>query len=169
MQVTASIAEADIASVKVGQAAVLTFPAVTDAADPSGITADGVVSAIAPTSTVTSSVVTYTVTITLAHPPSTVRLGQTTNVSITTASKSNVLRVLTTAISTTGGAKTVDRVKGASVGTVVITTGISGGGYTQVLSGLQAGDEVALPTVSTTSTTTGSFGGRSGVGGVVGG
>jgi hypothetical protein len=96
-------------------------------------------------------------------------LGQTTNVSITTASKSNVLRVLTAAISTTGGAKTVNRVKGSTVGTVVITTGISGGGYTEVTSGLQAGDEVALPTTTTTSATTGNFGGRSGVGGAVGG
>ena len=75
--VTTNIAEADIAKVTVGQAAAITFPALT------GTTATAKVTAISPTATSSNSVVTYATTITLDKIPDGLRLGQTAEVAIT--------------------------------------------------------------------------------------
>jgi multidrug efflux pump subunit AcrA (membrane-fusion protein) len=158
-----------VANIKVGQQATLTFPAVTSADNPTGLTADGTVTAIAPTATVSSSVVTYPVTITLASPPAGLRIGQTATVTVTTAEQQDVLRVASNAITAAGPAKTVQLKSGNSARTVVITTGITGGGFTEITSGVTAGDVLNLPSLSTTSTNTGTFGGRGGIGGAVGG
>ena len=71
LEVTAGFSESDVADVKVGQPAVVTFSALTDT------TVAGKVAAIDSTSTVTSNVVTYNVTIALDNPPATVKAGMT--------------------------------------------------------------------------------------------
>ena len=76
MTMTASIAEADIADVAVGQLADVTFPALDDVATTATVTA------IAPTATASNSVVTYATTITLDSIPEGLRLGQTASVTI---------------------------------------------------------------------------------------
>jgi multidrug efflux pump subunit AcrA (membrane-fusion protein) len=123
------------------------------------------VTSIDPTSTVTSSVVTYGATITLTKPPAALRLGQTGTVTVTTANKANVLYVSTTAITTTGVGKSVTVQSGKSTRTVTITTGVAGDSTTQVTSGLTAGQTVVLPTTTTTSTTNGGIPGGGGFGG----
>ena len=160
-----SVSEADVASVKVGQSASVVFSALTSPTNPSGTTVAGKVTAIDPTSTVTSSVVTYGATVTLVNPPATLRLGQTGTVTVTTASKTNVLYVSTTAITTTGVGKTVTLSSGGTTRTVRITTGVAGDSTTEVTSGLTAGQTVVLPTTTTTTTN----GGIPGVGGGFGG
>ena len=69
LEVTAGFSESDVADVKVGQTAAVTFSALTDT------TVAGKVTAIDSTSTVTSNVVTYNVTIALDNPPATVKSG----------------------------------------------------------------------------------------------
>jgi len=83
----------------------------------------------------------------------------------------NVLRVPSNAITSVGPVKTVQVVKGGSTTATTVQTGITGGGFTEVISGLQSGQTLQLPTQST-GTTTGTFGGRgalTGLGGAVGG
>ena len=88
-------AEADIADVKVGQAATISFPAITGASSKAAVTA------IAPTGTTSNSIVTYATTITLTDPPKNLRIGQTADVTITTSSTSaSALYVPAAAIST---------------------------------------------------------------------
>ncbi|MCU1526753.1 MAG: hypothetical protein JWP75_516, partial [Frondihabitans sp.] len=78
LTVTANIAEADITSVTVGQAATVAFPAL------SGVSTPAKVTAIAPTATSSSSVVSYAATLTLDAVPKNLRLGQSAQVTITT-------------------------------------------------------------------------------------
>ena len=177
MTVSASIAEADISSVTVGQKAVVTFPAVP------GQTAEATVTSIAPTATTSNSVVTYATTITLASIPTGLRLGQTAAVAITTkSSAADALYVPAAAITTANGVSTV-KVVGSTgkVTPVTVTLGIIGTAGTQILTGLKAGQTVSLGVVAATTAGTpgtgrtgfggngGGFGGRTGGGGLGGG
>jgi multidrug efflux pump subunit AcrA (membrane-fusion protein) len=163
--VTAAIAESDIADVKVGQAASISFPAIADAKSTATVTA------IAPTGTASNSVVTYATTITLTDPPSTLRLGQTADVTITTASSAaNALYVPAAAITTQNGTSTV-KVVGSNGKTTSVTVklGIVGDDGTQITSGLKAGETIVIGSVSNQTTTTGTTGttgntGRNGFG-----
>ena len=67
LEVVAGFAEADATKIKVGQPATVTLPALTNT------TVAGKVTAVSPTSTVMSNVVTYDVTIALVNPPASVR------------------------------------------------------------------------------------------------
>jgi macrolide-specific efflux system membrane fusion protein len=175
LTVTANIAEADIANVTVGQAAVVSFPAIT------GTTAAAKVTAIAPTATSSNSIVTYATTITLTEIPKGIRLGQTANVAITVAtSADNALYVPSAAITTaTDGTSTVKVVdaKTGQLSSVTVTLGVVGDDGTEIKSGLTAGETVSLGTASTSTTgttgTTGTnrsrFGGFGGTGGNFGG
>jgi macrolide-specific efflux system membrane fusion protein len=158
--VTADVAEADIANVAVGQAAEITFPAIT------GASSKAMVTAIAPTGTTSNSIVTYATTITLTDPPANLRIGQTADVTITTkASKSSALYVPAAAITTANGVSTVKVVKNGKTTSVTVTTGIVGDDGTQILTGLTAGETIVIGTVSTaTTTTTGTTGTGTGTG-----
>ena len=86
MQVTASFAETDLASLKAGQDAAVSIAATAD-------TVDGTVTAIDPvaSNTGTSSVVTYSVTMTLKDVPDLVKTGMSADVSVTTALATGVI------------------------------------------------------------------------------
>lgn len=164
MTVSASIAEADIASVTVGQKAVVSFPAVP------GETADATVTSIAPTATTSNSVVTYATTITLASIPAGLRLGQTASVAITTkSSAADALYVPAAAITTANGVSTVKLVgAGGTLTPTTVTLGIVGTVGTEIKTGVKVGETVSLGVV--TPTTTGTTGtGRGGFGGGFGG
>jgi macrolide-specific efflux system membrane fusion protein len=150
--VTASVAEADIADVAVGQDATITFPAISGASSAAKVTA------IAPTGTTSNSIVTYATTITLTDPPKNLRIGQTADVTITTkASKATALYVPAAAITTANGSSTVKVVKNGKTTAVPVTLGIVGDDGTQIDSGLTAGETIVIGSVST-STTTGTTG-----------
>jgi macrolide-specific efflux system membrane fusion protein len=163
MTVTASIAEADIASVTVGQKAVVTFPAVP------GQTANATVTAIAPTATTSNSVVTYPTTIRLDSIPAGLRLGQTAAVAITTKSSSaDALYIPSAAITTVNGVSTVKVVGGSGkVTPVTVTLGIVGNVGTQIVTGLKVGQTVSLGVVAASTGSSGT--GRAGFGGGAGG
>lgn len=170
--VTTNIAEADIAKVTVGQAATITFPALT------GTTATAKVTAISPTATSSNSVVTYATTITLDKIPAGVRLGQTAEVAITIASSAaDALYVPAAAITTVNGTSTVKVVDATTKKTVVtaVTLGVVGDAGTEITSGLKAGETIVIGTVAPTTTTgtgtgtgTGTRGGFGGFGGTGG-
>ncbi|GAA2077404.1 HlyD family efflux transporter periplasmic adaptor subunit [Pseudolysinimonas kribbensis] len=164
--VTANIAEADIADVAVGQAASITFPALT------GITATAKVTAISPTATASNSVVTYATTITLDKLPAKVRLGQTAEVAITIASsKDDALFVPAAAITTANGTSTVEVVdqKTGTTSTVDVITGVVGDQGTEITHGLTAGQTVVIGTLTPSTTGTGGTTGITGRTGTRGG
>lgn len=133
----------------------------------------GSVTAVSPTSTVSSNVVTYSVTIALDSPPSSVRLGMTANVTVITGSKTNVLVVPNSAITTTGNSSTVTVLKNGQQATKSVVVGLVGSSDTEIVSGLSVG-EVVVESTSTSastgsSTSNSSTGGPGGLGGFGGG
>jgi macrolide-specific efflux system membrane fusion protein len=139
--------EANIAKLKAGQPATLTFDALT------GQRVSGTVSVIAPTATVTNGVVTYTVQIALDAQQAQaagVRSGMTTTSSIVADSRQDVLVAPNRAIRTQGQTKTVQVVDASGTAeTRQVRTGLGNDQSTEIVSGLQAGDKVVIPTTGT--------------------
>ena len=94
LQVTADVAEADIADVEVGQRATVTLSA-------SGTEVAGTVTSVDSIETVTNNVVEYGVTVTLDTTKG-VRLGQSAQVVVTTGAKQQVVRVSSSALTSIG-------------------------------------------------------------------
>jgi multidrug efflux pump subunit AcrA (membrane-fusion protein) len=153
LQVKAPFAEADIVSLKVGQAATFTFDAIANSS------AQGSVLSIAPLNNASSgSVTTYNVTFSLDNPPAGVKPGMTAQASVMTAQATGVLALASTALTERGSTYFVT-MKPTTVGGVgarkVVTVGLVGDSTTEITSGLKAGDQVVLRTVATTSTSNG--------------
>ncbi len=162
----AGYAEADIAKMAVGDTATATLPAIPA----SEVT--GTVSAIAPTSTVVSNVVTYDVTIALEGPPSTVKVGMTADVSVVVQTATDVTELPSAAITTTGPISTVTVLANGTKTVTRVTTGLVGDSTTQIDSGVKVGQVVVEPVASVAApgaATTGGFGGLTGGGGFGGG
>ncbi|HET7028075.1 MAG TPA: efflux RND transporter periplasmic adaptor subunit [Candidatus Limnocylindrales bacterium] len=170
LEVVGSYTESDLGSLAVGQPA-------TVAVSAAGANVPGTVVAIAPTASSSggsSSVVTYDVTIALTTAPAGVAPGMSADVSITTASASNVVAVPSVALSGGSNGYTVD-VIGAD-GTVErrsVDVGLVTSAWAEIRSGLAEGDRVVTGRATarqSTTTTTGGFGGAvPGVGGLGGG
>ena len=118
----------------------------------------GVVTAISPTSVVTSNVVTYDETITLKDPPATVLDGMTADVSVVVATAANVLEVPSAAVTTTGLSSTVTVLKDGKQVTTRVTVGLVGSSTTQILTGVTAGEKLVEPTATISAGTTGTTG-----------
>jgi hypothetical protein len=149
LEVVAGFAEADATKIAVGQPATVTLAAL-----PSTEVA-GVVTAISPTSVVTSNVVTYDETISLKNPPATVLDGMTADVSVVVETAADVLEVPSAAVTTTGLASTVTVLKNGKQVTTRVTVGLVGNSTTQILSGVTAGEKLVEPTATISAGTTG--------------
>jgi macrolide-specific efflux system membrane fusion protein len=162
LQIKGEFTETDVAKVKKGQEASVTFDAMQ------GARATGKVTGIDQTSTTTNNVVQYGVTVTLTDPPPGLRIGATATVQVTTASAQNVLYVPTAAVRTAGGQSTVTVLSnGKQVGKQV-RIGTQGDQGTEIKSGLNEGDQVVIASTGTTGGTgfpTGRFPGGGGLGG----
>jgi len=150
LQVKASFAEADIVSLQVGQAATFTFDAIANSS------AQGSVLSIAPLNNATTgSVTSYNVIFSLDSPPDGVKPGMTAQVNVVTAQAPGVLAVTSSALTERGNNYSVT-MKPTTVGGVgvrrVVTIGLKGDSATEITSGLKAGDQVVLRTVTSTST-----------------
>ena len=170
MEVDADFPEADATKLTTGQTARITWNAL------SGATAAGTVSSIDPTATTSNNVVTYGVVVKLTSLPAGIRIGQTTTVVVTIASKANVLSVPSTAVTTVGGLSFVNVMTNGVETRTPIQVGLVGDALTEVTSGLNEGQEVVLPAAASTSTSNnpfanlgGGFGGLGGAGGFGGG
>lgn len=131
-----SVDEIYIEKVFAGQEASVSFT------DDSGIehTYAATVRRVAEDGIVSGGVTDYTVELNLENTDG-LRAGMNVFVSIVTAKKEDCLRVPTSAVS--GG--TVQVQSGGKTEAISVKTGLSGGGYTEILDGLSEGDIVVLP------------------------
>jgi HlyD family secretion protein len=141
LAVTANIAEADAAKIKLGQPAQIAFPA-------TGTTATGTVTQITPQSTVTNNVVLYPITVSVDSAPDGVGVGATASLSIQTASTPDVIQVPTAAITTLGDRHTVTVRRDGQDTVVPIQIGVQGDTSTEVTSGVNVGDTLVLPSAT---------------------
>jgi len=149
VEIASSVDETDVASVKAGQKAVITFDALT------GASLDGTLGAISPVATSSSNVVTYSFSIKIDDTKGyALKEGMTASAEIVVLNKTGVLLVPTTAISRRGPDRVVQ--VEASDGTTeqrVIKTGDTNGTYTEVTSGLNEGEKILVKASTTSSTT----------------
>ena len=152
--------EVDAAKVKVGNKAMLTFDAI------SGLSLAGQVVEIDPVGTVSQGVVSYNVQIALAAQNDQVRPGMSVNVIIVTQADQDVIAVPSAAVIKQGTASYIlepaSQLSDADIASssvsgielpvtpvrVPVTTGISGGGLIEILSGVNAGDQIIVQTMS---------------------
>jgi multidrug efflux pump subunit AcrA (membrane-fusion protein) len=161
-----SINEADLVSVKVGQKASVTFDAL------SGVVTTGTISAIAPTGTNSSGVITYNVDITLDTVDPALRPTMSCTAEIVTDTRTDTLAVPSSAVhtdSTTQAKYAIVQATDGSTRQVAVTTGKVVGTQTEILTGLTEGQTVVTSAVSSTSTSGSDRGGMGGIGAMMGG
>jgi macrolide-specific efflux system membrane fusion protein len=165
LQIIGNFTEADVTKLKVGQAATITFDALT------GVSADGKVTVIDPQPQTSNNLVQYAVTISLTDVPGAVRLGQTASVQVVVGSAENVLTVPASAVTTAGGQSTVTILQNGKQVVKTVEVGLKGDTSTEIKSGLNEGDQV-VRTLPTTGGAGGGFpfgGGGGGFGRAIGG
>lgn len=155
MQIDTSVDEADIGKIRVDQPVEFTVDAYPD------LTFKGKVSEVRNAPTTVQNVVTYDVVVKVHNPEFKLKPGMTANVSITTATKSGVLRIPNAALRLRlpekGSAPSGQKTDGSASGPIVwtlegkkpkrarIAAGISDGSYTEVVSGdLKEGQEIIV-------------------------
>ncbi len=143
LRLDASVDETDISRVKVGEDVNVTFDALT------GQAFTGKVISIAPNAVVQAGVASYTVQVSLANAAG-VRPGMTGNADIIFAHHDGALLVPNRAVRTEGNQKVVSVFDGSKVVSKVVTIGVSDDKNTEILSGLQAGDQVVIPSTAPT-------------------
>ncbi|WP_433117472.1 efflux RND transporter periplasmic adaptor subunit [Micromonospora sp. CA-246542] len=163
LQVSAAFAEADATRIKEKQAATITWNAL------SGTTATGTVSAVDPSATTANNVVTYGVTLTLGKVPAGAKVGQTVSVAVTTGSVQDAVMVSSAAVTTAGNRHTVTVLTDGRQETRAVEIGLEGDAATEITSGVEVGEQVALKSASTTTGTGGAGTGRFPGGGFGGG
>jgi multidrug efflux pump subunit AcrA (membrane-fusion protein) len=161
MVATASFSESDISNLKVGQSASVT---VTGAKQ----TVAGTLTQIVPVASSagsSSSVATYSVTVTLTSPPATVLSGMSASVTVTTASVDNAIMVPAAALqgSATAGYTVQVLNSNGSVNTVDVTVGLITTSMVEIKSGVSVGQNVVTGTTAARSGTT-TTGGGTGLG-----
>ena len=163
-EVTADVVESDISAMTMGQEATITVDAI-DAV------IGGTVSEIAPAASGASGgdVVSFPVTVRLTGAPGGLRAGMTADITIVTASATDVLTIPSSALRGTSGNYRV-QVLGAD-GTPTATpveVGLVTDATAEITSGLAAGDVIVTGTTADrTGTTVPTIGGRGGFGGEV--
>jgi multidrug efflux pump subunit AcrA (membrane-fusion protein) len=161
--VVASVAEADIGSIKVGDPVALTFNAYP------GKIYTGTVTGLPLMATTSSNVTTYPVNVTVNGPAQELLPGMTASLTIVTARAQNVTVVPTTAVQTTSfGSYVVALNSHNQIVRLPVQTGISDLNNTQILSGLTPGQRIVVPRVSSLASAGGATGGRRGFGGLGG-
>jgi len=153
LHVDLKLSENDVARVALDQPVKLTINSLN------GWQTEGKVGYVAPAAETTNGVVTYAVRASFADNDPRVKVGMTADLDIITAQKDNVLLVPNSALLPKGTGRVAQVPVAAGQGTpgpakpgasttreVEVQTGLSDGTQTEILSGLQEGDEiVALP------------------------
>lgn len=134
------VSEIDIQQVKVGQEVNITFDALQDKYY------QGKVVEVSMISLTTSSVVNFSVTVSVENADENVRPGMTAEVEIITGFKTGVLLIPNQAIQTLDGKEVVYVIKpGSGMVAVEVTLGLASEDYTELLGGeLKAGDQIVL-------------------------
>ena len=166
MQLVVPLSESEIASVSVGQPATITIEALE------GKKVAAEVVNVATLSTSNSGVVSYDVTFQLNQLTGGLKPGMSASAEVVVKQAEGV-NVPTTAIS----ADSVTVIEGEKRVRRAVVTGLAGNSSTIILSGLKAGEKIALPIASSSSSTSltsklgksGGLGGGGGFGGGLGG
>jgi multidrug efflux pump subunit AcrA (membrane-fusion protein) len=140
-----SLSESDIGSVKIGQDATVTVNAASGEQFAAHVTAIGVL----PSSSGSSSAVSYPVTLLLDQSSRSLKAGMSATADIVTAETSGIT-IPTQALTGT----TVTVVQNGKRSARTVTTGLTGDSTTQIVSGLSAGDQVVVRSATVTPTTT---------------
>lgn len=157
-----SLSEIDIVKVKADQKVTLTLDAYEDK------TFTGKVLSVDTTGTLESGVTSYSVKVILDPVSVEIYPNMAVNVEIITDIKSDVIMIPTSAITVSDDQSTVQVKKNGEISTVTVETGIANDTNTEIISGLNEGDEVVTATINpqiknaSTSTGTSPF---SGIGG----
>lgn len=139
---TAEVSQLDVAQLKVGQRVNLTFDALGGA--DAGGTVDEIATAPASSdaSAGTSTVVEYAVTVRIGKLPTGARTGMTGQASVVTTSRRNVVVVPSSAIGGTSANSTVQVVQDGVAVTRPVVVGLVTTQGSEILTGLQAGEQV---------------------------
>ena len=157
--VSADFAETDAAQVTEGDLAAVTFPAI------SGALTTGVVLAVDPmaTTSASSSLVVFSVKVSMDSVPAEVQPGMSASISITTDEVSDVLAVPQSAIATIGEVSTVEVLQPDNTSlTAEVTLGLKGDSLPEITSGVTAGQILVIPTGGTSVFPTGGVPGGGG-------
>ena len=163
---TITLNEVDVSKVHVGQKAKLTFDAIE------GLTIDGTVSTVDLIGTVTQGVVNYNVEIVLDTQDDRVKSGMSVSASIIVDTKENVLTVPNSAIKTQGRLSYVEMfatplvvTRGAlGIPSAVppvrkpVEIGLSNDTLTEIISGINEGDQIVTRTIAGTAAKTATTG-----------
>jgi HlyD family secretion protein len=158
-----SFNEVDVASIEIGQKVNLTFDAISD------LNITGTVVEIASTGIVSSGVVTYEVKISFDQDNEKIKPGMSVNAEIVTQSKENVLAISSNSIKSRNGVSYVeifetlielneDTIKNGFISKLKpakkeIKVGISNETLTEIVSGLNEGDQIILKSNNSSSKT----------------
>lgn len=168
----ALVTQADVSLLKVGQKAALTIDGATSAAFTATITSIAS-QAASSSSGGTSSTVEYTVDLAPRVLPALAKSGMTGSLTVTIASRANVLVVPTSAVSGTSSSSFVRVMMNGVPAYRQVTTGMATSSLTQITSGLAAGETVVTGqytnSASTSTSTSGGLGGLGGFGNFPGG
>lgn len=151
LRVDVAVDETDAGKLRVGQPVTATFDSL------SSLAVSGTVSSIAPVATTTQGVSTFPIRIPLnIEPGQNILAGMTAQVRIVIAQKENVVLVQSRALTQAGNNRSV-RVQNPD-GTIElrpVRIGLTDDTMTEIVSGLQEGETVVIPTTTTTGGTGG--------------
>ncbi len=134
--------EVDVAKIKLGLPATLSFDAV------GGLTLTGKVAEIDTIGTVSQGVVTYNVKIVLDTQDARIKPGMSTNVNIITEVKTDALAVPNAAIKTDSGEYVEVLDQSGAPSRRPVTIGIANDSLTEIVSGINEGDRVVTQTIN---------------------
>jgi len=158
--------EVDIPHVQIGQKVTMAFDAIPN------FTATGKVEKVDSLGTITQNVVTYNVTIGFDNLDNRIKPEMSVSASIITNAKQDVITVPNGALKTRGGNNYVEVLKGQTPQPVNVGIGISNNTDTEIVSGLNPGEQVVTQTINANSNAnanTNSGSGNRGAGGFGGG
>jgi len=153
MEIKALIDETDIGKVKVGQQVIFTVDAQADK------TFTGKVTSISRSATTSSNVVYYPVYIAVDAPEDLLFPTMTARVILTTGERKNVVVVPLAAIKEENGQKTVNVMVSGKVQSTPVQVGLADEENIEILTGLNEGDQIAIPVAKAKTTTTQNQGG----------
>lgn len=144
VRIDTTVDESEIGKLALGQSSEVTFDALP------ARNFEGKVVAIAPSGNVQSGVVTYLVSLSL-NDAANLKPGMTANTSIVYSRKDDVVLVPNRAIRAQGRGRVVEVAKDDGSELRPVQVGISNDQFTEVLEGLQEGEQVVIPTTSTST------------------
>jgi macrolide-specific efflux system membrane fusion protein len=153
IEMQGKIDELNIASVKLGQVANITLDALPDEQ------VTGSVAFISPMGTVLAGIVSYPTTISLENPSAELRDGMSATAEVVIERRDGVLLIPNTVIQGTVQNPFVEVLVDGKQEQRQIALGLSDGANTEVLSGLEEGEEVVVPPLTSTRQSGGFFGG----------